>query len=160
MTDTTTANQILPIDRAAMRSADRIVFRTYRGTSTIECIVSPDGSMANERTHAIPVRATISDYGKGAPFGHDISNYSGFSIKSNTTYGDGVIPSIIARIGKGDDIVLMWVRDNNNELQRSVNFVTDELKIRIVKPSGKWETYLVDRSTGLDNSARMVKRER
>lgn len=168
MTTTETA-LTLPIESAqlrALRSADSVVFRLYQGQATIEANRdarnSPDGFDAKSVIYAGGER--VSDYTRtGDNDGYAMGNrrnggrgYAAFHMEHSGPKYSRDLATLISRLAVGNTVKLEWVRGNDSELTREAGIVRDELRLVIVKGKRE-ESYLVESSATLDNSARMVR---
>lgn len=150
----------LPVEAAhlrALRNADSVVFRLYNGQATIEANRdarnTPDGFDAKSVIYA--GGSLVMDYTNDRT---GSTGFAAFHMEHSGPRYDVDLATLVGRIAKGDTLQLRWVRGNDSDLTRSLGIVRDELRLRIVKPSGREESYLVTSSATLDNSARMVRR--
>lgn len=158
-TGTSLNNPITSEALRALRHADTIVFRLNDGQATIEASIDARNSRDGfEHTSVSYVAHDVTDYERGrsdVPMSE--RRYSGFVYMGSAKF-DQVTQTLLTRIAKGDTVTLAWRYGNGVPVLRDVGYRTDDLRVLITKPSGRVETYLVESSTGPDNSARMVKR--
>lgn len=156
ITDTVTAQQV-----KALKNADRVVFRLYKGQATVEAIMdasNPRNSTGFEQQVIIYAGGvSVHDYAREhthvpADEGH---RYSGFEMFHSAQYSPQSV-TLLGRIRTGATLRLYWVRANNNEILNDKGLVQDQLSL-VIEHNNKRETYLVAVRVGYDNSARMVK---
>jgi hypothetical protein len=147
------------IDISALKKADRICFRTYKGESNIECVKriksekeKIENPYSDEIRHNISVKHNLQDYGRIKIVEN---NFEAFELVYD--YSEEM-QSIIAFLKENDEITIVWVRDNNNQYVDGVRLHVDVLKIRINR-GDKTFLFIINHSVCEDNNARMIKVE-
>lgn len=158
MTTTTTANVITAQDRRALRSADSVVFRLYQGQATIEAILRGRGTSTGfDQTHYVFASTSVRDY-SAETYCVEAEGYTGFVMFHCGVGHNDRLATLVDALAIGSTVRLAWVRGNDNENNRSIGWVRDELSLIVTSAKGKVSTFLVDVQVGPDNTARMVKR--
>lgn len=162
MTETFAPTELDTQNLRALRSADRIIFRTYAGQSTVEAIRdgrnTPDGF---EQSVTVSAGEVITDYG-ASHSQQSATGYSAFHMEHSPEFNP-VIRTVLRHLRTGDELTLHWVRDNNSETHTTAGLHHDELHL-IVRSrkarNGKGHTdeYLIEAAVRQDNSARLVRR--
>lgn len=164
MTDTETPTTIEPTTLEsqhlrALRNADRIVFRTYEGRSTVEAIRDGRNTPSGfEDTVTVDAGETFTDYG-ASHSSQSADGYSAFHMEHSAQHAP-VLRTVLRHLRPGDTLTLHWVRDNNSETHRDTGLHADELRliVRTRKGTGPLDEYLIESAVRLDNSARLVRR--
>lgn len=170
MNDVTSTEPLtLPVttaDKRALRHANTIVVRLYKGQATLEAYLRSDdrhNTTGFEQHHVIYCGDTVvTDYGRSHSYvpENEWHRYTGFasigSVFSNT------IRTLVDRIRVGGTMSVRWVRDNASDVTRDAGLVVDQVYLRITAPAGKsgltpnFDEYLVAVSVSRRNSARMI----
>jgi hypothetical protein len=160
MTNDDTGMLIIPItarDRRALMSADSIVFRLRDGQSTIEA--HRDGSRTADGfdgMHAVYCETWVSDYARSEA-GTKASGYAGFYMKHTGARYDDVLRTVVDLLSTGVTVRLTWTAANNNQNNREIGWVRDELRLTTVAPDGKrTRTFLIAVQVGPNDTARMI----
>jgi hypothetical protein len=157
---------VLPIDAShirALRNADSVVFRLYKGQATVEANMRAESSRDGfEHQTTIYADHAVTDYERtdGYAMSDGPTQYSAFEMfHSGAKYSDE-LGSLVGRLAKGDVITLIWRRGaGSTEGTRNAGMIVDDLQVRITKPSGKRETYLLAyQACDPNSSARMVRK--
>lgn len=165
MSTTETTPLVLPIELThirALRNADSVVFRFHNGQATIEANMRAESSRDGfEHQTTIYARNAVTDYelNDGYAMSDGPTQYSAFEMfHSGAKYNDE-LGTFVGRLGKGDIVTLMWRRGAGScETTREARLVVDDLMVRITKPSGRTETYMLAYQVSRDNTARMVRK--
>lgn len=64
----------------------------------------------------------------------------------------------IRNVREGDELQIHWIRGNNHEKLREIEWARDELQL-LIRRGKTVSTYLLDVYVGPDNTARMTRRE-
>jgi hypothetical protein len=128
------------IDIAAMRKADRIVFRSEsleeRRPYTIEAIkeapeATPSNPFPQEGRHIVEVSASVRDYSEGAWGGsHGVESYSAFEMVYSAQYDDEW-KTVVGLLKEGDKLTLIWTHHNSTPALLEVGVCVDNLTLRI-----------------------------
>lgn len=128
------------IDIAALRKADRIIFRTEnaeeRRPFTIEAIkeapqATPSNPFPQEARHIVTVDAQVRDYAEGSWGGsYRIETYTAFEM-IYSAQSDDEWQTIAGLLREGDEITLIWTHDNSSPALREVGVGIDSLTLRI-----------------------------
>lgn len=149
-TDTATLT-LTAQDAKALRNADAIAFiHSGIGTGGIRAIQRAENSSTGfENVHLITARmSTMESYGPTA------TDLRGWHLEMNVKVTPHM-QTIVRAMRAGQQFVLKWVRDNNNQNYPTVGYHRDELRIRIGTDKSAQE-YLVAVYVGPDNTARMT----
>lgn len=140
-------------DTQWLRKADALCFDLLAdNTSRLRVIRRQPSGQGVDLTWVIPALDTrVNNYGVGD------GPWTGFHMEMNVAY-DLKSQTIIRRLRAGTDFVLVWTRNNDNDVLREAGLVCDELHIRIGKADGKADTFMVAKQVGRDNTARMIRR--
>lgn len=163
--DTETTPLVLPIEAThirALRNADSVVFRLYKGQATIEANRDADNSPDGfEHRTTIYTAHSVTDYGRsdGSAMSDGPTQYTAFEMfHSGAEYNDE-LGTFVGRLAKGDTVKLMWRRGaGSSETTNNAGLVVDDLMVCITKPSGRIETYLLSYQVSHDNTARMIRK--
>ena len=154
------------IDIAALRKADRILFRHSGGKSTIEAI--KDGvkterdPFARDVDHIIPCDFRIEDYTEGLfRISHDArraGRFEAFESVHRYAHTTGVFDTFAAFLRPGDEIRLEWMRDAGRTLALAETPLhADELRAHVSRgETGRYMFHIDYRITD-DSGARMVR---
>ena len=160
-----TARTLDSLDVAALRKADRIVFRhTRKDGSAIEAIKeakkTPANPFATDILHIIPTQSYAFDYGdRSNSWGVHLKSdeFSAFEMEHN---GDSGFGGIAEFLKAGDVVTLAWLRDGKRSpavAEGIPGWHCDMLELRVSRKSKQYK-FLVDVSICQDNTARMIKR--
>lgn len=145
-------------DRRALRSADSVVFRLYQGQATVEGTLRGDKTSSGyDQTHTVFAETSVRDY-SAEHYAVGAEGYTGFVMFHSGVAYNAVLSTLVDAMALGSTLRLEWTRGNDNENNRQVGWVRDELRLVVTSPKGKVSTHLVDVQVGPDNTARMVKR--
>lgn len=155
-------------DKRALRHADSIVFRLYKGQATIEANLDAQRSPTGfEQKHLIYVGgAHVTDYSREHSYvpEKEWHRYSGFHMEHSGVRYNHPLRTLVDRLRIGGTASLHWIRGNSSPLTIEAGLVVDVLYLHITQPPMKAATkppvtdvYMVDYSVSQDNSARMVK---
>lgn len=156
-TATVFARPVSAQDRRALRSADSVVFRLYQGQATVEGIQRGDRTTSGfDQTHTVFAETSVRDFG-AASYCVGAEGYTGFVMFHSGAAYNATLATLIDAMAVGSTLRLEWTRGNDNENNRQVGWVRDELHLVVTSAKGKASTFLVDVQVGPDNTARMVK---
>lgn len=159
-------------DINALRQADSVTFHYNARTDqngTRSCFVRAHKRVTDEerehdpfapyeRTHTIDLGTwedhRLTDYGNDYTAMHG-AKYSAFVMIHSASVVQTWL-TIARSLKVGEEIVMHWTRDNNNQLLEQAGLHRDQLEIAVGMPGKPARYYLVDVSTSLDNSARMI----
>jgi hypothetical protein len=158
-------------DKRALKHADKIIFRLYEDSCTIECV--KDGEHTSdgfEQTHTIYCDVKITDYSASHSWVEPerLRNYTGFHMEHTGVSFNDDLRTLVDMIPIGGRLTLSWTRGNDNESNREIGWVRDELRLIVHhpgrevagqpqrKPRQPW-SFIVEIRVGPDNTARMVK---
>jgi hypothetical protein len=145
-------------DRRALRSADSVVFRLYQGQATVEANLRGDRtSNGFDQKHTVFAETSVRDY-SAEHYAVGAEGYTGFVMFHSGVRYNPVLDTLVEAMAPGSMLRLEWTRGNDNENNRQVGWVRDELRMVVISAKGKVSTFLVDVQVGPDNTARMVKR--
>lgn len=138
-------------DVRALRNADRICFDHRGDTGAIRAILDGEHSSTGfEQTHTITVTSSVRTFD-----GPTEQVFTGFSMWHSPKFSD-VAQTILRHLRADSSVHLEWWRGNSSPLLNDAGMVCDELRIRVQR--GKvCDVFIVEKSVGRDNSARMVK---
>lgn len=150
------------IDIAALRKADRIVFRSEWGnTHHIEAIKkAPEATERDpfpaERRHRVEVSGRISDYAEGS-FGGAwrVESFEAFEMEHSAQHSDEW-QTIAGLLREGDQLILAWVHENNSPALRDAGVCRDELRLVILR-GDKRLTFFVSSRVQTSTRFRMVR---
>jgi len=144
------------IDVAAMKKADRIVFRHYRGESQIEAIKEADERNPFEQVRIVACSAKFVDYSDRKVFGPALDTFTGFEMKMHPGYDEEWL-TIVSLLREGDELTLVWKRDAGScQNFKDAGLHGDSLSLA-VKRGEKTLTFFIESSVCPDNTARMIK---
>lgn len=147
----------------ALRTADAICFDTHPDkqggqVKQIRAIFREEGDRS-EYTVTVPVEVVrLQDYSKDGARG----DYSAFEMVMSAKYDDAW-QTMARRIKAGSVLGLTWHRDNASPITEEAGIKVDMLDLKVentVRGKRVCDTFRVRTWVGLDNSARMVKRNR
>lgn len=182
MTSTVTDVALTKDDIVALRSADSITFH-YGPENTryvATCIrahtrnrfetpviwtakeqrVFPEAGSGTDRVRVImPEASVMSGYAgeHGGSYWHADAKPNAVAFDMIHSASGMEWQTIVGLMRVGDTIHLAWSADNNNDNHRSVGFHCDELRLTIVHSETVSMTFLLTRSVGPHNSARMIR---
>jgi hypothetical protein len=139
--------RLTPQDVYALHSAEGVVFRHYRGNTTVE-VINKGG---DEPNRIIAAQSRITAYEGGAP----LDEFQAFHYEMSAQWGE-VWPTLVRRITALSALTLHWVADNNSPSIKDAGLHMDALYLQIDKENARRETYLVRSSCSLNNIARMI----
>ena len=162
-------------DLAALRKAETVVFRSFKGEGTLEVGIRgwgdpvvysaadqrlfPETGMAyDERRRVISVNATISGFHEGSGIWRGDDESSAFEMIHGGPY-NAVWTTIVGLLRAGDRVTLAFGADaHNNGYVYSANLHADELRLLVERDGKPTMTFLIKVSVCADNTARMVQR--
>lgn len=113
-------------------------------------------------THSIPVKeSVIHTYSIPTEEREAIKQTGRGYVYAISGYYDSHLTTIWALLKPGDIIRLKWCYDAGSQVVGDHNLHTDRLYLEIYRDGNKPRTFrfFIDEQTGLDNSARMIKRK-
>jgi len=144
------------IDVAAMKKADRIVFRHYRGESQIEAIKEADERNPFEQKRIVACGAKFVDYSDRKVFGPALDTFTAFEMIHSPSYNEEWL-TIVSLLREGDELTLVWTRDAYKcQNLDAAQLHGDSLSLA-VKRGEKTMRFSVEWSVCPDNTARMIK---
>ena len=150
------AGTLTAMDIKALRQADQIVFRHYRGAAQIEAIKRLDNEpFATEARYDVAVFASeVYDYSSQADAPRE-RQWSCFAMLHAAQHNERW-RTICELVRTGDTVSFHWGRSNNNGYLDDAALAFDTLSI-IIRRGNKKYTIQVNESITSDNSARMVR---
>jgi hypothetical protein len=157
------------IDIAAMRKADRIVFRAEsleeRRPFTIEAIkeapeATPSNPFPQEVRHMIEVASMVKDY-SGGMWGstRGIESYSAFEMVYSPQRDEEWM-TITGLLKEGDKLTLIWTHNNSTPALDELGVVVDSLTLRIDRGDKRLSFNIETRATtGARNGMVKVRRK-
>ena len=144
------------IDVAAMKKADRIVFRHVRGESQIEAIKEADERNPFEQNRIVACGAKFVDYSDRKVFGPALDTFTAFEMKMHPSY-DEEWRTIVSLLREGDELTLVWTRDAYKcQNLDAAQLHGDSLSL-LIKRGEKTMRFTLEWSVCPDNTARMIR---
>ena len=148
--------RVSKIDVAALKKADRVVFRHIRGESQIEAIKEADERNPFEQVRAIPCGAKFVDYSERKVFGPALDTFTGFEMFHTPNYNEEWT-TIIGLLREGDELTLVWTRDGfTAQTHEDAALHGDRLSLA-VKRGEKTMRFHLETRVCPDNTARMIR---
>jgi hypothetical protein len=136
----------------AMKKADTICFRTENEVSTVECSKKKNENDPYGSSHNFNVEAKH----KTIHGGND-NNYC-FSYHSLYDFELCPLKTVVSLLKVDDSIKLVWYKDAGATEDLIKNsFISDHFYIEVSRKDKIKYNFLINVSTGRDNSARMIK---
>ena len=162
--DSVLDNQVSAQDKRALRHADSVVFRLWKGQATIEAIRDGrDTADGFDAKHILYVGAAhVADYHPGVSPEPGQRHWAGFHMEHHF---NAKTRTLMDRLVVGGRVELHWVRNNTTEVVTEAGLVRDELYLHVLDRPGKTGTparpavYLVTFYVGYDNTARLIRLE-
>jgi len=144
---------ITKLDINAMKKADTICFRTVKNKSTIECSIDPDTINPFGKKHIFNVQSKIS-----AIHGMSPENANCFSFYKLYDFNFCPLKTVINLLREEDTINLVWYKGAGDisDLKEN-NFISDHLYIEVLRKEKVKYNFLIQVSTGRNNSSRMIR---
>lgn len=128
---------------------------------TTEAERQKDPFAPNERTYTIAVDSHITVPHEERKKGLGDDDLNAFEMVYHSQYTPGEANTLVDLLRPGDQVELQWWRGNNNELVTNSGLYKDELRVvvrRQLKKSVKRFRFFLSAKVGLDNTARMTRR--